>query len=71
MKNPVTIEIESPTKTVDTTQQVYYRVNKNEKITQLNRLLLVEQPESCVIFCNQRNTVDKVQSFLNRKGYAS
>jgi len=71
MKNPVTIEIESQTKTVDTTQQVYYRVDKNEKNTQLNRLLLLEQPESCVIFCNKRSTVDKVQLFLDRRGYAS
>jgi len=71
MKHPVTIEIESQTKTVDTTQQVYYRVKQNEKTIQLNRLLLVEQPESCIIFCNTRITVDRVQSFLSRKGYAS
>ncbi|MEN6461261.1 MAG: DEAD/DEAH box helicase [Syntrophomonas sp.] len=71
MKHPVTIEIESQTKTVDTTQQVYYRVDDNEKSIQLNRLLLLEQPESCMIFCNKRITVDKVQSFLSRKGYAS
>jgi ATP-dependent RNA helicase DeaD len=71
MKNPATIEIESPTKTVDTIEQVYYRVDRNEKRTQLNRLLLVEQPESCLIFCNTRIAVDQVQSFLSRKGYAS
>lgn len=71
MKHPVTIEIESPTKTVDTTQQVYYRVNYNEKNTQLNRLLLIERPESCMIFCNTRIAVDRVQNFLFRKGYAS
>ncbi|MEN6324761.1 MAG: DEAD/DEAH box helicase, partial [Syntrophomonas sp.] len=71
MKHPVTIEIESQTKTVDTTQQVYYRVDDNEKNIQLNRLLMLEQPESCMIFCNKRITVDKVQSFLSRKGYAS
>lgn len=71
MRNPVTIEIESPTKTVNTTQQVYYRVENNEKRMQLNRLLLVERPESCLIFCNTRITVDKVQSFLTRKGYTS
>lgn len=69
MKNPVTIEIESQAKTVETTQQVYYRVNENEKNMQLNRLLLIEQPESCIIFCNTRNTVDKVQRYLSRKGY--
>ncbi|PKM76649.1 MAG: ATP-dependent helicase [Firmicutes bacterium HGW-Firmicutes-15] len=71
MKHPVTIEIESETMTVDTTQQVYYRVNNDEKRMQLNRLLLVEQPESCMIFCNTRIMVDRVQSFLSRKGYAS
>lgn len=70
MKHPVTIEIESQTKTVDTINQVYYRVERNEKRTQLNRLLLVERPESCMIFCNTRIAVDQVQSFLSRKGYA-
>ncbi|MDF2841495.1 MAG: helicase, superfamily [Clostridia bacterium] len=69
MKQPLTVEIESQTKTVDTTQQVYYRVNHNEKNTQVNRLLMAIQPESCMIFCNTRMMVDKVQSFLTRKGY--
>lgn len=71
MKNPATIEIESDTMTVDTTQQAYYRVNYKEKSIQLNRILLAKQPESCVIFCNTRHTVDKVQGFLSRKGYAT
>jgi len=71
MKHSVTIEIESQTKTVDTTRQVYYRVNNTDKKSQLNRILLVEQPESCIIFCNTRIAVDKVQSFLFRKGHAS
>lgn len=71
MKHPVTIEIESQTKTVDTIQQLYYRVNHNEKNLQLNRLLLFERPESCMIFCNTRIAVDRVQAFLLRKGYAS
>ena len=71
MKQPVTIEIESVTKTVDTIEQLYYRVNNNEKNTHLNRLLLFEQPESCMIFCNTKAAVDRVQSFLARKGYSS
>jgi len=71
MKHPVTIEIESQTKTVSTTQQIYYRVQHNEKSIQLNRILLAEQPESCVIFCNTRIAVDRVHMFLSRKGYAS
>lgn len=71
MKQPETIEIESQTKTVDTINQAYYRVERDEKRLQLNRLLMVEQPESCIIFCNTRLAVDQVQSYLYRKGYAS
>ncbi len=71
MKQPLTIEIESETKTVDAIEQVYYRVDKNDKRTQLHRLLTVEQPDSCMIFCNTRAAADRVQEFLTRKGYAS
>lgn len=71
MKNPTTIEIESPTKTVTTTHQIYYRMENNEKNMYLSRILIMEQPESCIIFCNTRNTVDRVQSFLTRKGISS
>lgn len=71
MNKPKTIEIESQTKTVDSIEQVYFRVERNEKLTQLNRLLLVEQPESCIIFCNTRIAVDHVQRFLSKKRYKS
>lgn len=71
MRQPETVEIESPTMTVDTIDQSYYRVEPNEKRTQLNRLLLMEQPESCMIFCNTRVAVDQVKSFLNKQGYAA
>jgi len=71
INDPVSIEIESATRTVDTIEQMYYRVERNEKRTQLNRLLLMEQPETCMIFCNTKAAVDQVQSYLTRKGYAS
>jgi superfamily II DNA/RNA helicase len=71
MKNPVRIEIESPTKTVDTIRQTYFRMSRDEKRTQLHRLLMIERPESCLIFCNTRRAVDQVQRFLTAKGYAS
>ena len=71
MKHPVTYEMESHTKTVDTIEQVYYRVKHNEKRTQLHRLLMMERPDSCLIFCNTKIAADKIQSFLNQKGYAA
>ncbi|PKM58227.1 MAG: ATP-dependent helicase [Firmicutes bacterium HGW-Firmicutes-3] len=69
MNEATTIALESDTKTVDAIKQLYYRVEINEKRTQLDRLLKVEQPDSCLIFCNTRYAVDKVQAYLERKGY--
>lgn len=70
MKTPETIEIESETKTVDTISQFYYKVDANEKRKQLHRILTVEQPESCMIFCNTRIAVDRVNEYLEGKGYS-
>ena len=69
MNNPRSIELESDTMTVDTTEQVYYRVERNEKRTQLDRILKFEQPDSCLVFCNTRDEVDRVHDFLARKRY--
>jgi superfamily II DNA/RNA helicase len=71
MKDPEVIALDSDTKTVDSITQVYYRVERNEKRTQLDRILMAKKPDSCIIFCNTRNEVDKVQTFLDRKGYVS
>ncbi len=71
MKHPETIEIESSTMTVDAIQQTYYRVKENEKNNMLHRILLMERPDSCMIFCNMRVTVDRVQSYLVKQGYDS
>jgi len=71
MNEPETIAIDSDTKTVDSITQSYYRVERNEKRTQLHRLLTTKKPNSCIVFCNTRNEVDKVQAFLDQKGYVS
>ena len=71
MNDPVNIEIHSDTRTVDTIAQKYYRVERNEKRTQLGRILLMERPDTCMIFCNTKIAVDQVQKYLTRKGYAS
>ncbi len=71
MNSPTTVEIASDTKTVDAIDQCYYRVQHNEKRTQLHRILAAKQPESCMVFCNTRIAVDKVSAFLEGKGYTS
>jgi ATP-dependent RNA helicase DeaD len=69
MKQPWTIELEADTMTVDAIKQIYYKVAKDEKRTQLARILQHEQPDSCMIFCNTRMEVDRIQNYLVRKGY--
>lgn len=71
MKDPITIELESDTKTVDTIKQLYYRVKPDEKRTQLDRILKIEQPDSCMVFCNTRHTVDRVHDYLYHRGYVA
>lgn len=69
MKHPVTVELDSDTKTVDTIRQIYHRVDKDKKRTQLERVLRVEQPDSCMVFCNTRHEVDKVTEYLQKQGF--
>ena len=71
MKQPVMVEIESKTKTVESIHQEYYRIDDRAKNTHLNNILMLERPESCMIFCNTKIAVDRVQNFLEKKGYAS
>ncbi|MBN2221372.1 MAG: DEAD/DEAH box helicase [Vallitaleaceae bacterium] len=71
MNSPTTIELSSDTKTVDTIKQLYYRVESVDKKPTLNRLLRKMKPASCMVFCNTRNTVDKVNNYLLAKGYQS
>lgn len=69
MNEPVNIELETETKTVDSIEQLYYKVARNEKRTWLDNVLKLEQPDSCMIFCNTRIEVDRVCQFLHNKDY--
>ena len=69
MHNPMTIELESETKTVDSIEQIYYRVEKNEKRRQLSRILRAENPTAVIVFCNMRREVDRVKQYLEKGGF--
>lgn len=71
MNEPETIALTSETETVDSIEQVYHRVDKNEKRTQLRKILRFENPRSCLVFCNTRYTVERVSEDLARRGYAT
>ena len=51
--------------------QYFYEVEADEKVTALTHLLLHHQPESCVVFCNTRQTVRDVHEALVEQGFSA
>lgn len=51
--------------------QKFYRVNDNsDRLDALKRLLLSQQPEAAVIFCNTKIAVQEVEQELNASGFS-
>ncbi|MBA2664517.1 MAG: ATP-dependent RNA helicase DbpA [Bradymonadaceae bacterium] len=50
--------------------QVIYDIGRLDRTAALRRVLAHYQPASAVIFCNERETVDKVAGALERAGYS-
>lgn len=71
MKNPISIDVNNENLVTENIQDIFYEVEENEKFDLLNRLFIIEKPESCIIFCNTRDKVDYVLSKLKSKKYPS
>ncbi|MBU3113510.1 DEAD/DEAH box helicase [Clostridium lacusfryxellense] len=69
MKNPIHIEIEQQNKSDDNIYQVRYNVHELDKIDLLKDITTVENPDSCIIFCNTKLKVDSVYNQLSRFDY--
>ncbi|WP_456272467.1 DEAD/DEAH box helicase [Bacillus sp. AK031] len=69
MKEPLQIEIESTGVTADTIDHSLIEVKEEEKISLLKDITVVENPDSCLIFCRTKENVDNVYSELDRAGY--
>ncbi|MGL4914498.1 MAG: DEAD/DEAH box helicase, partial [Romboutsia sp.] len=69
MKEPVKIEIQSKTLTVDRIQQDGYKVEENGKLNLLKDITTIENPDSCVIFCNTQAKVETVCNALTKLKY--
>ena len=64
MKDPIHIEIEEENKAADRICQERYNVDEMDKIKLLRDITIVENPDSCMIFCNTKQKVDEVYSEL-------
>lgn len=64
MKAPIYVEIEEQNSTADRISQERYSVDQKDKIQLLKDITIVENPDSCMIFCNTKQMVDEVCSEL-------
>ncbi len=69
MKDPVSIEIKAKTLTVDRIQQDGYRIEETGKLNLLKDITTIENPDSCVIFCNTQNKVEALYNELTKLKY--
>ncbi|WP_271814442.1 DEAD/DEAH box helicase [Clostridium beijerinckii] len=69
MKEPIHIEIEEQNKSVDNICQERYNVNESHKIDLLRDITILENPDSCMIFCNTKQKVDEVYKELAKLQY--
>lgn len=70
MESPVKIEINPEELTVDKIQQCVYKTDEDRKMLILKRILYVENPDSCILFCRTKENVEKLALKMKEKGYS-
>ncbi len=70
MKDPVNIEIASTGVTTNTIDHMLMEVKEEDKISLLKDITVVENPESCIIFCRTKENVDTVFAQLEDANYS-
>jgi superfamily II DNA/RNA helicase len=70
MENPVNIEIAATGVTTNTIEHRLIEVKDNEKMSLLKDVTVIENPESCIIFCRTKENVDKVFTELEHANYS-
>lgn len=69
MNNPIFIEIEEQNSSLDRIHQVRYEVDEIDKLKLLRDVTVVENPDSCMVFCNTKQKVDEVYDELMNLEY--
>lgn len=69
MKDPVDIEIQGKGLTTDKIDHFLYETSDNEKFSLLRDVTIIENPNSCIIFCRTKDGVDELHERLEKIGY--
>ena len=70
MENPINIEIESTGITTNTIEHRLFEVTEEDKISLLKDITVIENPDSCMIFCRTKENVDTVFAHLEDANYS-
>ncbi len=69
MNKPKHVEIQSTSSNLERISQKRYKVESLNKLELLKDVIIVENPDNCIIFCNTRDEVDKVFESLSSEEY--
>jgi superfamily II DNA/RNA helicase len=69
MNNPAQIEIQASGITTATIEHALIQVAEADKLALLQDLLIVERPDSCIVFCRTQEHVDKLFRAMADLGY--
>jgi len=69
-RNPIVIHIEEENRVEDRIEQFKLEVQAANKLSHLKEITIVENPDSCIIFANQKSTVDTIEQYLISKQYS-
>lgn len=69
LKSPVEVEIESSRTSEGLIEHSLFWVEEHEKLQLLQNVTIIENPDSCIIFCRTKDRVDMVVDHLTKLGY--
>ena len=70
MKDPLYVEVEEQSTAADRITQERYNVAAKDKMQLLRDIMIVENPDSCLIFCNTKQKVDDLSNGLSDLKFA-
>ncbi len=70
-RDPQNVRVAEKTLTVSTVEQLFYEIDRRNKIELLTRLIDIHDFKLGIIFCNTKRMVDEVVTHLNAQGYSA
>lgn len=71
LQNPVSIKIDAEQQNTKITQQFYQVADNNQRLDALHKLLLQQQPQSCIVFCNTKRDTQEIADALAAYGFSA